>query len=1081
MDPSFVQGLHAVLTQLTSSDTVALKTATAQLNKDYFRNPACIPALFQIIASAPEEPVRQLAAVELRKRVSQRSGELWINVPQSERDQIKQKLPEITLAEPSKLVRHSDARVIAAIASIEMPLQQWPDLLPLISRCCTSPQVHERELGTFVLFTVLEAIVEGFTEHVQELFKLFEQLLQDPQSADVRVTAVRALGVMAQYVSIEEKAEIRAFQQLLPSMIVVVQGCLDSSDESGARQLFDVFETLLILEVPLLSKHIPQLVQFFLQCGANRAYDDELRIMALNALSWTIKYKKSKVQSSGLAPAILEGLMPITTEEEPEDTDDDAPSRSALRIIDTLSTSLPPAQVFPALRQLIQQYVSQPDPNARRGALLSLGVAVEGVSEFMGPHVEAAVWPVIDAGLSDTDAGVRRAACTAVSCMCEWLDDAASARHAVLVPSLMQLVADPVTQRAACTALDSLLEVLGDTISIYLQLLMDTLSGLLETAPVKVKAVVTGAIGSAAHASSGAFLPYFADTMRRFSPFLQLSGEGDEAELRGIAMDAVGTFAEAVGADAFRPYFPELMAQAFAGADSGSSRLRECSFLFFGVMSRVFGEEFAPYLHRVVPALINSLGQEESGEGGVSPEEVAELFTTGASASTAISVVDRDASGAADDDAASIDAEKMLEVNSAIAVEKEIAADTLGTVFASTGRHFLPFVEQSALELVGLLTHYYEGIRKSATESLLEVVRTFYTLSEPQDWLPGVQVSVSLHQNVKDLINLALPPLLDMYETEDDKSVASALCVGLAETLNVVGPAFLEGRLDDVCNIAIQVLEQKALCQQDPDQDEDEEPLEDQAEYDSVLISSAGDLVAALANTLGQDFVQAFEKFFPLISKFYKKGRSLSDRSSAIGTLAEIISGMKGAITPSTEPLLNLFYQALSDEDAEVYSNAAFAVGLLVEHSAQDISPQYAPLLAALRPHFTVAPDSPPSKFNARDNAAGAVSRLVVRNTAAVPLDAVLPVLVSALPLRNDFLENRPVFRALFYLFRTQPAVLAPYIDQLLPVFAHVLDPNGPDQLGDETRAELLNLVGALNAENPAKVQASGLGVYVSA
>lgn len=70
------------------------------------------------------------------------------------------------------------------------------------------------------------------------------------------------------------------------------------------------------------------------------------------------------------------------------------------------------------------------------------------------------------------------------------------------------------------------------------------------------------------------------------------------------------------------------------------------------------------------------------------------------------------------DDAESLDAEKMLEVNSAIAVEKEIAADTIGTVFSATSRHFLPYVEQSALELVALLPHYYEGIRKAATKSL---------------------------------------------------------------------------------------------------------------------------------------------------------------------------------------------------------------------------------------------------------------------------------------------------------------------------------------------------------------------------
>ena len=75
--------------------------------------------------------------------------------------------------------------------------------------------------------------------------------------------------------------------------------------------------------------------------------------------------------------------------------------------------------------------------------------------------------------------------------------------------------------------------------------------------------------------------------------------------------------------------------------------------------------------------------------------------------------------------------------------------------------------------------------------------------------------------------------------------------------------------VEQICSIAIQVLSQKALCQQDPDQDENEEAPEDQAEYDSVLISSAGDLVAALSNALGSDFAQAFGTFFPLIAKYY--------------------------------------------------------------------------------------------------------------------------------------------------------------------------------------------------------------------
>ncbi|EPQ56762.1 ARM repeat-containing protein [Gloeophyllum trabeum ATCC 11539] len=1082
MDPSFVQNLHDLLVQSTANDTVQLKAATAQLNQQYYKNPACIPALASIIASSPQEAVRQLAGVEMRKRVLNNSGSLWIEVPQDQRDQIKQQLPDLTLSESSKIVRHSTARVVAAIATIEVPLGTWPQLLPFLHQTATSVQVAHREVGIYVLYTVLENIIEAFSNELQSLFKLFESLLNDPESEEVRITTVRCLGVIAQYIDSDDKKDIQAFRALLPAMINIIGQCVERGNEAGARQLFDVLETLLILEIPILANHIPQLAQFLLQCGGNTNYDPDLRILALNALNWTVEYKKSKIQSNDLAPVILQGLMPIACEPEPEDVDDEAPSRSALRAIDTLATQLPPSQVFPALRQLIQQYFSSPDANSRRGAMLALGVAVEGCSEFMTPLMDH-IWPFVEAGLKDPDASVRKASCVAVSCLCEWLEEECAAKHAVLVPTIMQLVNDPATQRSACTALDALLEIMHDSIDQYLGLIMERLAVLLDSAPLPVKAVVTGAIGSAAHASKEKFLPYFVPTMDRIKHFLLLTGEGEETELRGITMDAIGTFAEAVGKETFRPYFPDMMKQAFQGLEMGSARLRECSFLFFGVMARVFGEEFAPYLPSVVPALVASCQQAEQGSEPLSltTAEAAAAFGTGTSPANAIVIQDGAEGTTIDIEDLDADVDKMLDVNSAIAVEKEIAADTIGALFASTRNHFLPYVEQTTLELVGLLTHYYEGIRKSATESLLEIVRVFHELSGSGPWTPGM-ASVNapyLDANVKQLIGHVLPPLLDMYESEDNKSVVSALCVGLAETINEVGPAFLADHLEDISNMAIQVLEQKALCQQDPDQDEDEEAPEDQAEYDSVLISAAGDLVSSLANVLGADFAPAFTRFFPLISKYYKKNRSLSDRSSAIGCLAEIIGGMKGAVREWTEPLMELFYKALSDDEAEVQSNAAFAAGLLVEHSDVDLSPQYLQILAQLHPLFVVAPDAPGPRFNARDNAAGAVARMIVKNTGALPLDQVLPIFIEALPLKNDTLENRPVFRAILHLFKTNPQVLHPYMDKLLAVFAYVLDPSRTEQVQEDTRAELIQLVGALSKEDPAKVQAAGLTPFV--
>ena len=87
-----------------------------------------------------------------------------------------------------------------------------------------------------------------------------------------------------------------------------------------------------------------------------------------------------------------------------------------------------------------------------------------------------------------------------------------------------------------------------------------------------------------------------------------------------------------------------------------------------------------------------------------------------------------------------VDVDGLLDVNSAIAIEKEIAADTIGTLFASTQIHFLAFVEPCTLQLIDLLSHYYEGIRKSAIDSLLEIVRTFYDITDHEPWVPGSNV-----------------------------------------------------------------------------------------------------------------------------------------------------------------------------------------------------------------------------------------------------------------------------------------------------------------------------------------------------
>lgn len=187
---------------------------------------------------------------------------------------------------------------------------------------------------------------------------------------------------------------------------------------------------------------------------------------------------------------------------------------------------------------------------------------------------------------------------------------------------------------------------------------------------------------------------------------------------------------------------------------------------------------------------------------------------------------------------------------------------------------------------------------------------------------------------------------------------------------------------------------------------------------------------------------------------------------------------MKGAISPHTDKLLSLLDRALTDEEYEVLSNAAFAIGLLIEHSTIDLSQHLGHILQALHRLFILPSNATAAQQNAKDNAAGAVGRIIIRYANFIPLEQVLPVFLGALPLK-DHLENRPVFRALFQLFETHGTLLYPYLDQLLPVFGYVLDPSGKDQLGDDIRPQLIRLIALISQEAPDKVQAAGLSPYL--
>ncbi|KAK3844617.1 MAG: armadillo-type protein [Linnemannia gamsii] len=1030
----FVAGLEQTLRQVINFDTNdQIKEATSSLKTKYFAEANCVPALVHIIQTSPQKEIRQLAAVELRKQVSN----WWTGLTLDVRTAVKAKLLEIILNEPESLPRHSTARVIATVGRVEIPANTWSELIAFLFQCSSSPNAGHREVGVYVIYAIFE-VTDAFAENLRQLLELFSRTIVDPESQVVRTTTVQALGKIADFIEDDQKEEIAMFSELVPLMVNVLQQTLTDGDEESAVKCFDVFDQLLLLEIPVISKHVQSLIQFFLSIGSNTAYEPIVRVQGLSFLMWAVVYKKTKIQRLKLVAPMIQTLMPIAAEEEPEDLDEDSPARLAFKVINTLATNLPPQQVFPIAAEGILAYMQNPEPLFRKAAMVTLAVLVEGSVDFIRPKFNELL-TLVCTGLRDPDATVRRAACMALSSLAEEFDEEVAENHATLLPLVFNLMNEPTPEitKQACNALDAILEGLGDNILQYLPELMQKLLHMLDNSQGETRAIVVAAIGSAAHASGEEFTPYFVEVTKRLQHLMSLRSNDDEIMLRSVSTDALGAIAVAVGKDAFRPYLNGLMLLAMEGLHLSNNRLRECGFYFFAGIAQVFGGEFAPYLEAIVPQLIHSCELDENTtrlENEV--EDLDEL----------------DGDEGEDD---------SYVFKSAIADEKEVAADTIGELFQYTEAAFLPYVELTVSKLLELTTHLADGVRKASCRSLFNFLRAFYKLSTPQEWKAGLPVSVPLHENLAQLNTLIMPAILAVWEEEDEKMVVFQICNEMVETARLCGPGIIAAHVEDIAGKLQLLFEKKAYCQQELADDEGLLEEDEQAEYDALLITGASDLVGALAAVLGANFVPYARVFIPHIAKYYKKSKPSSERSMAMGCLGEIANGMSDGITEFTEQLFPLVVKGLSDEEEEVRSNAAFAIGALCQNTTIDLSSQYPALLSALYPLFQGQDLS-----NVTDNACGAVARMIMKHPNVVPVEQVLPVFVQALPLKIDFEENEPVYKLLFSLIRSQNAWIFANLPQLLTVFADVLPREG--ELKPATRLEMIEIVKQLNQQFPA-------------
>ncbi|KAI9665991.1 MAG: hypothetical protein M1821_003926 [Bathelium mastoideum] len=1092
--------LVQLLESLLQPDTERVKLATATLNKDFYTSPNALAYLIRILTSDRKDEVKQLAAVECRKLVYKH----WAAVPAEQKPQIRNHLLESTFKEDSTYIRHSYARVVSAIAQLDLQDGEWTDLPRVLQGAATSEAARQREVAIYILFTLLEVATDMFADNASDMLTLFARTIQDPESVEVRINTMLAISQLSLGIDTDEDPKsLQLLQQAVPSMVAVLKKSVEDGDEDHAMQAFEVFQTLVAGNPALLNPHFRDLVSFMLELSTNTEISEDSRVQSLSFLMQCVKLRRLKVQGLRLGEEITIRALQIVPElgDLTGDEEDLTPARSALGLLDILASSLPPSQVVVPLLKAIGPYVSSQEPDKRRAGILALGMCVEGAPDFVSTQLKE-ILPMVLHLLNDEDAMVRSAALNGVARLADDLAEDMGKEHARLLPALIQNFDVAMSQlqgpggktnldivRQSCNAVDSLIEGLAkEDAAKYVPELVPRISRLFEHEEFKVKAAAIGAVGAIAGASEEAFLPYYEQTMAALGKNVNIKDSQEDLDLRAITCDSIGKIAAAVGARPFQPYVQGLLVASEEALNLDHPRLKETSYILWSTVAKVYGEDFEPYLPGVVKGLIESLKQEEDEldvELGAEAQDLLGTEVTIAGKKVRVTAAgdedaDEDINGNDDDDW------DDLETATAVAMEKEIAVEVIGDVLTSTKSKFLPFLESTIETVLPLMEHSYEGVRKTSITTLWRAYTMLWELAEQsgmEKWKPGLPLQVQPTTDLTKLGTLAMTGTLAVWQDEEDRGTVTDINRSLATTLKLCGPAILmngnETVVAQIKNQVYAVLTKVHPCQQDPGvEDDTADALEESSEYDWLVIETAMEVVTCLAAALGESFAQGWKEFEKSILK-YASSQDSTERSCAVGTIAECIGNMGSAVTPHTVGLMKVLMHRMGDEDPETKSNAVYGIGLLCEKSENDkeILSNYGLILGKLEPllHGSQA-------ARLLDNSAGCVSRMISKHKDNVPLQEVLPGLLDLLPLREDFEENEPIFKMIVQLCKIPHSYnllnvrLTESIDQSGDVTMRQLSPQlmsvlpkvlGPpqEQLDDETRQRVLELAKFLQSQ----------------
>ncbi|VAI07515.1 unnamed protein product [Triticum turgidum subsp. durum] len=525
---------------------------------------------------------------------------------------------------------------------------------------------------------------------------------------------------------------------------------------------------------------------------------------------------------------------------------------------------------------------------------------------------------------------------------------------------------------------------------------------------------VKSAIGSVAAAAEQAFIPYAEKVLEMMKGFMVLTKDEDLCA-RARATEVVGIVAMAVGRTRMEAILPPFIEAAICGFGLDYSELREYTHGFFSNVAEILDDSFSQYLPHVVPLAFSSCNLDDGSAVDIDDADGVDNGFSGVSS-------DDD-----DDDEPRV---RNISVRTGVLDEKAAATQAIGFFALHTKSAYAPYLEESLKILIKHSGYFHEDVRLQAIISLKHILTALRAIPAHPDIL----------EKQKDVLDTIMNIYIKTMTEDDDKEVVAQACMSVADIMKDCGFAAVELYMPRLAEATLALLRQESCCQQVESDGEDDGDID----HDEVLMDAVSDLLPAFAKVMRSYFDPIFAKLFDPLMKFAKSPHPPQDKTMVVATLAEVAQEMGAPISAYVDKIMPLALKELASSEATNRRNAAFCVGELCKNSGAAALKYYPDILQGLHRLFANSEQD----LAVRDNAAGAIARMIMVQPQSIPLNQVLPVFIKALPLKEDHEESMAVYSCLCNLLLSSHPQILTLVPDVIHVFAQVVvSPDESDEV----------------------------------